>query len=102
MIKNHCVFNIKSESCYRSQLIAKEFSQVKGIDFDKLFSLAVNYEIAYLFLAIATLKNWDIYSCYNLKLNSGCNSDKDLSKNEEYDQLVKHKDTEMYLHYIYL
>jgi len=31
-----------------------------------------------------------------------CNSGKDLSKSERYDQLVKHKDTEMYLWYIYL
>ena len=39
--------------------------------------------------------------CYDLKLGSGCNSDKDLSKSEEEDQLVKYKDTEMYLHYIF-
>jgi len=40
--------------------------------------------------------------CYDLKLGSGCNSGKDLSKSKEDDQLVKCKDTEMYLHYIYL
>ena len=40
--------------------------------------------------------------CYDLKLGSGCNLGKDLSKNEEYDQLVKCKNTEMYLYYIYL
>ena len=39
--------------------------------------------------------------CYNLKLGSGCNSGKDLSKNEENDQLVKCKDTGIYLLYIY-
>jgi len=43
-----------------------------------------------------------VYMCYNLKLGSGCNSGKDLSKSKEYDQLVKCKDTEMYLYYIYL
>ena len=43
-----------------------------------------------------------VKKCYNLKLGSGCNSGKDLRKNEGYDQLVKHKDTEIYLYYIYL
>ena len=38
--------------------------------------------------------------CYDLKLGSDCNSDKDLSKNEGNSQLVKYKDTELYLHYI--
>jgi len=45
--------------------------------------------------------SWDP-DCYDLKLGSGCNSDKDLSKDEEYGQLVKYKDIEIYLHYIYL
>ena len=37
------------------------------------------------------------HSCYNPKLGSGCNLGKDLSKNREDDQLVKYKDTELYL-----
>ena len=36
-------------------------------------------------------------SCYVSKLGLGCNLGKDLSKREENDQLVKHKDTELYL-----
>ena len=39
---------------------------------------------------------WYIY-CYDPKLGSGCNLGKDLRKNGEDDQLVKHKDTELYL-----
>jgi len=39
VVKNHWVFNIKSDGHYQSHLVAKEFSQVKGIDFDELFSL---------------------------------------------------------------
>ena len=34
---------------------------------------------------------------YNPKLGSGCNLGKDLSKNEGDDQLIKHKDTGLYL-----
>ena len=39
-----------------------------------------------------------VKKCYNLKLGSDYNSDKDLRKNEGYDQLVKYKDTEIYLY----
>jgi len=36
-------------------------------------------------------------SCYNLKLGSGCNLGKDLSKDRRVNQLVKHKNTRVYL-----
>ena len=61
-IKNYWVFNIKSDGHYRSQLVAKEFSQVKEINFNELFSLIVCYETAYLFLAVAALEDWDIHN----------------------------------------
>ena len=38
------------------------FFQIKEIDFDKLFFPVVCYETACLFLAIATLKDWDIHN----------------------------------------
>jgi len=56
------VFNIKSDSCYRSWLVVKGFSQVERIDFDKLFSLVVYHETVYLFLAVTALKDWDSHS----------------------------------------
>jgi len=56
------VFNIKSDGHYRFQLVTKEFSQIKGIDFDELFSPIVHYETAYLFLTITILEDWDIHS----------------------------------------
>ena len=34
---------------------------------------------------------------YNSKLGLGCNLDKGLRKNKEDNQLVKHKDIELYL-----
>jgi len=61
VIKNCWVFNIKYDSHYRSWLVAKEFSQVKEIDFDKLFSPVVCYEIECLFLAISALEYWNIH-----------------------------------------
>ena len=40
---------------------------------------------------------WCFTKCYNLRLGLGYNSDKDLSKEVEMSQLVKHKDTGLYL-----
>ena len=56
------MFNIKPDGCYQSHLVAKEFSQVKGIDFDELFSPVVYYETVQLLFAIAALKDLDIQS----------------------------------------
>ena len=64
VIKNYCVFNIKSDGYYRSQLVVKGFSQIKGINFDELFSLVVNYKTAYLFLADTVLEYWNIHSIH--------------------------------------
>ena len=36
--------------------------KVKEIDFNKLFSSVACYEIIYLFLTIAILKDWNIYN----------------------------------------
>jgi len=62
VIKNCWMFNIKPDSRYQSRLVAKGFSQVEGINFDKLFSLVVHYETVQLLLAIAVLENLDIQS----------------------------------------
>jgi len=56
------MFNIKPDGHYRSRLVAKGFSQVKGIDFDELFSPVVHYETARLLLAVAVLEDLDIQS----------------------------------------
>jgi len=56
------MFNIKSNSCYKSQLVTKRFFQIEEINFDDLFSLFVCYEKAHLFIAVAALKDWNIYS----------------------------------------
>ena len=56
------MFNIKPNGHYQSCLVAKGFSQVKGIDFDELFSSVVHYETAQLLLAVAILKDLDIQS----------------------------------------
>ena len=61
-VKNCWVFNIKPDGHYRSRLVAKGFSQVKGIDFDELFSPIVYYETTRLLLAVAALENLDIQS----------------------------------------
>jgi len=62
LIKNHWVFNIKSNGCYKSWLVTKGFSQIEEIKFNELFSLVVYYETACLFLAVAVLEDWNIHS----------------------------------------
>ena len=47
----------------------KGFSQVKGLDFDQVFSPVMHFETVHLMLALATLENWyitglDIQSTY--------------------------------------
>jgi len=61
-VKNCWVFNIKPDGHYQSRLVSKGFSQVKGIDFDELFSPVVRYKTARLLLAIAILEDLDIQS----------------------------------------
>ena len=75
VIKNHWIFDVKSNSCKWAHLVVKEFSQVEGLDFNQIFSPAVHYETVCLMLALAALENWhikaiDIWSaCLYGKLN---------------------------------
>jgi len=61
-VKNRWVFNIKPDGHYQSCLVAKGFSQVESIDFNKLFSLVVHYKTTRLLLAVAIFENLDIQS----------------------------------------
>jgi len=60
VIKNQWVFDEKSDGRKRAQLVAKEFSQVEGLDFDQIFSPAVRFETVQCMLALTTLENWHI------------------------------------------
>ena len=47
-------------------------------------------------------REWDheinlLKDCYDLRFGSGCNLGKDLSREVEMSQLVKHKNTRLYL-----
>jgi len=61
--------------------------------------LASAYVLHHLFaIGLQLKKEWSLRGwCYISKLGSGCNLGKDLSKREENDQLVKYKDTGLYL-----
>ena len=69
IIKNQWVFDVKPNGHKCTQLVIKEFSQVEGIDYNKLFSPVVCYEIVQMMLALAALEGWhmealDIKSVY--------------------------------------
>ena len=53
---------MKPDGCKRACLVAKGFSQVEGVDFNKIFSPVVRFETVRLMLALATLENWHIES----------------------------------------
>ena len=59
-IKNHWVFNLKSDGCKKACLVAKGFSQVEGLDFDEIFSLVVWFKLVHTILALAALEKWKI------------------------------------------
>ena len=46
-------------------------------------------------------KSLFVSKCYNLKLELRLHLDKDLREDKGFVELVKHKDTVEYLHYIY-
>ena len=62
MIDNQWIFDVKPDGCNHACLVAKGFSQVEGVDFDKIFSPVVRFETVWLMLALATLENWHIES----------------------------------------
>ena len=52
------VFDIKTDGRYNARLVAQGFSQVAGVDFNKLFSPVVCFESMRLVFALAALKGW--------------------------------------------
>jgi len=51
---------VKSDGCKKAHLVVKGFSQVKGLDFDQVFSPVVHFETVCLMLVLAALANWYI------------------------------------------
>ena len=52
------VFNIKVDGHKKARLITQGFSQVKGVDYNKLFSPVVQFESMHLMLTLTALHNW--------------------------------------------
>ena len=45
IIRNHWVFNIKTDDRKKAGLVAKGYSQVEGIDFNKIFSPVMHFKM---------------------------------------------------------
>ena len=52
------VFDIKTDGQKKARLVTQGFSQVEGIDFNKLFSPVVRFESVKILFALATLHGW--------------------------------------------
>ena len=79
-------------------LLVKNDKRVRKIyrENPKLAVSRKGYQILMLQLKTYKVKSKE-KPCYNLRLGSGCNLDKDLSWEVGKDQLVKYKDTGLYL-----
>ena len=69
VIKNHWVFNIKTNGQKKAHLVAKGFSQVEGLDYDQVFSPIIQFKLVHLILAMAALEGWilpglDVWNAY--------------------------------------
>jgi hypothetical protein len=62
IICNCWVFDKKTDGRKRARLVAKDFSQVEGIDYDDIFSPVVRYELVCLMVALAVLQQWHMSS----------------------------------------
>jgi hypothetical protein len=59
-IKNIWVFSQKSNGCKCACPTVKGFSQIEGINFDKIFSPVAQHEIVRTMLTLAALEGWHI------------------------------------------
>ena len=60
-VVNNCwVFDDKPDGRKCAHLIVKGCSQVKGIDFDQVFSPVVRFETMHLMLALTSIEKWNI------------------------------------------
>jgi len=62
VIGNRWVLNQKMDRQKWARLMAKGYSQVKGIDYSEIFSPVIHYEFIHLMFTLVALKNWYITS----------------------------------------
>ena len=59
-IKCRWTYVMKSDGCYKAQLVAKGYTQIQGIDYEETFFLVARYESIQYLLAHAALQDWEI------------------------------------------
>jgi hypothetical protein len=65
LIRNKLVFKLKQKldgtiDCYKARLIAKEFEQLDGLDYNEMFSPVIKLPTIRLLLALPVIFNWPI------------------------------------------
>jgi hypothetical protein len=60
VVKCKWVFEKKADGSFCARLVAKEITQIEGVDFDETFSPVACFESLQLLLALAMLEDWEI------------------------------------------
>jgi hypothetical protein len=60
IIRNRWVFDLKSDGCKKARLVAKGFSQIEGVDYNKIFLPVVLFETVRMMIALVALRKWHI------------------------------------------
>ena len=60
-VKSKWVFKLKADSHFCACLVAKGFTQIPGIDYDKTFFPVACFESIRLLLALAMLEDWEVH-----------------------------------------
>ena len=60
-VKSKWVFKLKADGHFHAWLVAKGFTQIPEIDYDKTFSPVAYFESLWLLLALAVLEDWHIH-----------------------------------------
>ena len=60
-VNSKWVIKLKADGHYCARLVAKGFTQIPGIDYDKTFSSIAQFESLCMLLVLATLEDWHIH-----------------------------------------
>lgn len=55
------IFSLKSDGRFKARFVAKGFSQIYGVDYNKTYSPTLRADSLRILLAVATFRDWDVH-----------------------------------------